>query len=209
MLGLPGPGSAGRGSSGKCIQNCLRIREALQLICSEGVPQETQKQLREVEASGYAFDMCGHDFLSYTGFTNGRSSHVKQLDSNETIIDETSALERFLRETKASEFRLSLGPAGGAFFADAYRQKRYRWANLPVDLEETVQDVIVAAKGYGSIHRVAMNAAGGWVLLLAKGKKYLWGGELPVELVTTLAMGSKKAYQIHVMFSSTDGTNVR
>jgi hypothetical protein len=119
------------------------------------------------------------------------------------MIGEINELQRLITnsKSKASEYQmqgilLSFGPSPSSFLLD-YRDERYRWANLPVGLQDAVQD-IVCRKGYGRIFDVAMNAAGGWVMQLKEGAKYLWGGELPERLEKALLEGQKREATISV-----------
>lgn len=98
---------------------------------------------------------------------------------------------------RAEDLLLSLGPSSGAFFADAFRLKRYRWHHLPSDLEGEIQAEL-GRKKYGSIYDVALNSLGGWVLQLKKGKMYLWGGMLPGELEQALEAGIERKAIIKV-----------
>ena len=95
---------------------------------------------------------------------------------------------------------LSLGPAPGSFFADD--GTRYRWANLPSDLEDLIQEII-CRHGYGKISDVTINAAGGWVIQWKKGWAgivYEWGGQLPQRLETALCDGKQGNESINVIF---------
>jgi hypothetical protein len=92
---------------------------------------------------------------------------------------------------------LSLGPAPGSFFAESRHLKRYRWANLPSDLEDAIQEE-VCRNGHGNIYDVAINADEGWVLQFKEGKTYAWGGILPPQLADVLSIGLKNKKQIRV-----------
>jgi len=70
--------------------------------------------------------------------------------------------------------------------------KRYRWANLPVDLEHAIQNNL-CLHGYGKedtkIHDVTINAQGIWVMQLGKGSDFLCEGEMLTELRKALEDG--------------------
>jgi len=80
--------------------------------------------------------------------------------------------------------------------------KRYRWNNLPPDLENEIQEIICSNKwvkeGKGKIWDVAINAKGGWVMLLDQGKDWKMGGELPRALQHALEEGKKNGVSIAV-----------
>jgi len=93
----------------------------------------------------------------------------------------------------------------GSFFVDSFRLKRYRWNNLPPDLEDEIQKVISTTgwveAGKGKIWDVAINASGGWVMLLDQGKDWKMGGELPKNLRHALEEGKKNGVPIAVSLS--------
>jgi hypothetical protein len=100
--------------------------------------------------------------------------------------------------TKTNEpLLLSLGPTPGSFFAESRSLKRYRWANLPSDLEDRIQEE-VCRNGHGTIYDVAINALGGWVIQFHEGKTYAWGGILPRHLEDALSIGAKDKIQLKV-----------
>jgi hypothetical protein len=99
---------------------------------------------------------------------------------------------------RAEDLLFGLGPGPGAFFADAFRLKRYRWHNLPNELDAEIQGEL-GHKRYGTIYDVALNAVGGWVLQLKKGKKYRWGGVLPLQLEQALTAGAERKAIIKVL----------
>jgi len=115
------------------------------------------------------------------------------------MISEIKELQKFVEASEWSggqEVVLSFGPAPGSFFADDCGT-RYRWANLPFDLEDTLQK-IVCLHGYGKISDVAINAAGGWVVQL-DGVDYEWGGQLPDRLRRALKTGKERKAHIEVL----------
>ena len=119
------------------------------------------------------------------------------------MINEIDTVQNFVNETSsdgsnsgAQEVLLSFGPSPGSFFADDCRST-YRWANLPRGLEDAIQKIVCKYK-YGKIYDVMMNAKGGWVIQLEKGKKYMWGGELPARLDQALSDGKKRNASIKV-----------
>lgn len=111
-------------------------------------------------------------------------------------------LESLARENKEKgvlgvNMTASLGPLPGSIFVDAYALKRYKRANLPVDLEDNIQRILdVKGYGDGEIHDVVMNANGGWVMLLDGGKKFAFGGELPFDLRVLLEDTKKSKRQM-------------
>ncbi len=119
------------------------------------------------------------------------------------MISEIKELQKFVEASERSggqEVVLSFGPAPGSFFADDC-ETRYRWAKLPLDLEDTLQK-IVCLHGYGKISDVAINGAGGWVVQL-DGADYELGGQLPDRLREALETGKKRKAHIEVL-SPTD-----
>jgi hypothetical protein len=118
------------------------------------------------------------------------------------MLVEIEALRVFAKQAQndPSELEpvlLSLGPNPGSFFAHIGSLKRYRWANLPKELENIIQEE-VSRKKYGSIHDVAINAAGGWVIQFDEGRRYHMGGDLPAPLKNALSIGTEKKTQLRV-----------
>jgi hypothetical protein len=118
------------------------------------------------------------------------------------MLLEIEALGTFAKQAQnnASELEpvlLSLGPKPGSFFAHIGSLKRYRWANLPEELQFIIQEEL-ARKKYGTIHDVAINAAGGWVIQFDEGRRYRMGGHLPAPLEKALSIGMGKKTQIRV-----------
>jgi hypothetical protein len=87
----------------------------------------------------------------------------------------------------------------GSFWADNLRS-RYRWSNLPAELDDALQR-IVCADGYGGIKDVSINSAGGWVMQWKKGKKYEYGGLLSAELKRVLKRGQETGKVIDVSYA--------
>jgi hypothetical protein len=142
--------------------------------------------------------------LSHTGqwTSKTKGGHIA---ASAASIGEINALQALAEENKQNGHRetdliLSFGPASGSFFADAFRLKRYRWANLPVDLEDAVQRN-VCLKGYGYIHDIAMNSRGGWVMQTDGGAGFQWGGQLPSDLEQALSNEKGRKASINVMKS--------
>lgn len=137
----------------------------------------------------FFFNIRGHDFLSYCGQWKGKSRNdVGHVETAYVPISESSLLESLRRENEKKGFLganmiPSFGPRPGNMFVDAYSLKRYKWANLPEELDDEIQR-IYSVKGYdkGVIHELTMNATGGWVMLLDEGKRFSFGGELPFDL---------------------------
>ena len=118
------------------------------------------------------------------------------------MLLEIEALRAFAKQAQndPSELEpvlLSLGPNPGSFFAHIGSLKRYRWANLPKELENIIQEEL-SCKNYGTIHDVAINAAGGWVIQFDEGRRYRMGGDLPAPLNNALSIGKKKKTQLRV-----------
>lgn len=92
-----------------------------------------------------------------------------------------------------------------SFFIDSFRLKGYRWRNLPPDLEGEIQDVVCeykwVEKGRGKIWDVAINANGGWVMLLDQGRDWRMGGQLPEALQKALEEGKANGVPIAVSLS--------
>jgi hypothetical protein len=149
----------------------------------------------------------GHDFLAHAGQWKSQASETGQLEATQPLLDELLQLRRFVddKEPKASSrfplqgIRLTFGPAPGAFFLGY--EKLYRWARLPDGLEARVQD---AVQQQDKIYDVALNATGGWVLLLREGKKYVWGGDLPDRLQEALEQGQREKATISVCTSPSE-----
>jgi hypothetical protein len=87
----------------------------------------------------------------------------------------------------------------GSFWADNLRT-RYRWSNLPLELDDALQR-IVCADGYGGIKDVSINSAGGWVMQWKKGKKYEFGGPLSADLERDLKRGRETGKVIDVSYA--------
>jgi hypothetical protein len=105
----------------------------------------------------------------------------------------------------------SFGPHPGSFFADAFHLSRYRWSNLPAELENRIQEHVSL---YGcanqktcqenKIHDVTINAVGDWVMQLKRGARFIWShgeGRLPNELQDALAEGERRKWTISVALS--------
>jgi hypothetical protein len=95
------------------------------------------------------------------------------------------------------------GPAVGSFFSDSFGPhglKRYRWAKLPPDLENELQDIL-ARGGYAKarIGFVGVNSANGWIVISRGGEMYSWGGKLPHELTEALEAGKRDGVRIEVL----------
>jgi hypothetical protein len=135
------------------------------------------------------------------------------LSANGVIYGEIAELSK-LAQQDAQKFNhradiiTSFGPHSGSFFADAFRLNRYRWSNLPADLEDRIQEH-VSLYGYGNqktwqenkIHDVAINTVGGWIMQLKRGAHFIWSqgeGRLPKELQEALAEGERRKWTISV-----------
>ncbi|KAF2117455.1 hypothetical protein BDV96DRAFT_26307 [Lophiotrema nucula] len=166
-------------------------------IAHYGLPASFIPSYCKFAETKYVYNIRGHDCFSFFGnWTRGVTNNhtpasaqfIKEIEGLETLGDLNKAHKPPYR---AEDLLLSLGPGSGAFFADAYRLKRYRWHNLPTDLEGEIQTEL-GHKKYGTIYDVALNSAGGWILQLKKGKNYKWGGTLPDELEQALEAGAER-----------------
>lgn len=133
------------------------------------------------------------------------------LSSKPAIYGEIEELNKLAQqdESKSNQranITANFGPRSGSFFADSSRLNRYRWSNLPAELEDEIQKH-VSLNGYGKskIHDVAINALGGWVVQFKRGSQFKWSqGDqwpplLPVELQRALKEGEAKKWTISVM----------
>jgi len=150
--------------------------------------------------------MRGHDFLSHLGQWRTRSGSGL-LNETANIYKEIFELHKFAQTVgakfnKMANLITSFGPSPGSFFADSFDLKRYRWANLPADLEDEIQNHICCNR-YGKIFDVAINAMGGWVMQLDRGKQFSWGGRLPDDLTQALSAGKRRKATINVHDHST------
>jgi hypothetical protein len=122
------------------------------------------------------------------------------------VIIENDHLQRFIDIVGPSESRsggeelsITFGPFPGSFFADDGRT-RYRWVNLPSDLEDAIQR-LVCKHGYGKIVDIAINARGGWVVH-KKNDDIEFGGQLPERLQQALLDAKRRKTSIKVLFFS-------
>jgi hypothetical protein len=164
----------------------------------------------------YISDIRGHDFLSYAG--RWASENTRGISKkSENIINEIGALQALGRDLEAkdyhkADFKLTLGPSPGSFFADVKKFREYRYEELPKDLHNAILGEL-NKRGYGRISNVAINATGGWVMhfheeaalvRLIKGRtrppQFCWGGEaaLPGVLVDALRNGKERGAKISV-----------
>jgi hypothetical protein len=139
------------------------------------------------------------------------------LSSNPAIYGEIGELNKFAQQdaqedeskfNQRANIIANFGPRSGSFFADSSRLKRYRWSNLPAELEDEIQNH-VSLNGYGNqkskIHDVSINALGGWVVQFKRGSQFKWSqGDqdpplLPIELHKALKEGEAKKWTISVI----------
>lgn len=160
---------------------------------------------RKFAETKYVYNIRGHDCYAFVGEWTKESSKG-HTPTSPKMLCEIEALQCLAQNNRTNippyhetDMLLSLGPAPGSFFADAYRLKRYRWANLPASLEDEIQKEI-CHKSYGIIYDVAINSAGGWVVQLEKGKLYRWGGALPQELERALSEGRRRKTIIRQLY---------
>ncbi|KAF2671462.1 hypothetical protein BT63DRAFT_423665 [Microthyrium microscopicum] len=162
-------------------------------IYCHGLPEQFSKTI--AKNSRYNFNVRGHDFLAHFGQWRGHTNSG-YLDATSSMIEEIAELQSFVNASKSKANPggepafLSFGPDPGSFFADN-GETRYRWSNLPHDLDDAIQD-IVCRERYGKIHDVAINGAGGWVIQLNKGKEYKWGGPLEERFRVALENGEQR-----------------
>jgi hypothetical protein len=155
----------------------------LTLLSSHGLPESWVNKYLKLPKNHYACKIRGNDCYAFLG--------QQQNGTRKTCTDDC---EKMLVELEP--VHLSLGPNPGSFFAHIGSLKRYRWRNLPEELEDIMQEV--TRKKYGTIHDVAINAAGGWVIQFDEGAKYRMGGVLPAQLHDALLRGTKNKTQIRV-----------
>lgn len=163
--------------------------------------------------------MRGHDFLAYAGqhmsknLVSGSLTTLPRLHSPPSapqvkpIYNEIRQLRLFgVADQKSSKSKVNLktsyGPTAGSFFADSFTPKglkRYRWSNLPSDLENELQDLL-GNGGYekAKIQDVCMNRENGWVVVSKDGQRYSCGGNLPHDLVAALSVGKESKIRIDV-----------
>lgn len=167
---------------------------------SYGLPSSFLKDYLSFAKNRYIYNVRGHDCFAFLGqWKRETKGHTP---ASPHMLAEISALKTLAKDNKANgyhedELILGLGPGPGSFFADAYELERYRWSNLPIDLEDEIQKEI-CRKGYGKIYNIAINSDGGWVIQRDKGRDYDWGGALPRELEYALSEGKKKKTPIQV-----------
>ncbi|KAH8655990.1 hypothetical protein BGZ60DRAFT_417594 [Tricladium varicosporioides] len=169
----------------------------------------------------HVYNVRGHDFLAYAGqhmsknLASGSLTTLPRLHSPPSapqvtvIYDEIRQLRIFAAaDQRSSELKVNLktsyGPTAGSFFADSFTPrglKRYRWSNLPSDLENELQDLL-GNGGYekARIQDVCMNRDGGWVVVSKDGQRYIWGGNLPHDLVAALLVGKESKIRIDRIF---------
>ena len=127
------------------------------------------------------------------------------MPASDNCVKEVDALQALAEENRQNGHRgadmiLTFGPDSGSFFADAFSLKRYRWANLPAELENAIQKNM-STNGYGKIHDISINSHGGWVMQTKEGAQFQWGGRLPKMLEQALSKGSDRRASIAVMLS--------
>jgi len=146
----------------------------------------------------FFYNIRGHDFLSYSGqYVSKNSDDVGHVETAYVPISESALLESLRRENEQHGYLgpnmiTCLGPRPGSAFIKAYSLKRYEWENLPPDLNRELLKIY--SKGYekSGIQDLAMNALGGWVILLNEGKNFAFGGELPFTLRILLQDAQEK-----------------
>ena len=166
---------------------------------SQGLPQHCVDRYLELTRNLYTSNIRGNDVFAFIGHVNRGKTNV-YIERSENMIVEIEALRALVESTRSrtnEPLLLSLGPAPGSFFAEMSSLKRYRWTNLPSDLEDEIQQELCRS-GYGTIYDVTINSAGGWVLQFNEGKTYKWGGKLPRELKNALETRKEQKIQIKV-----------
>ncbi|KAF2797583.1 hypothetical protein K505DRAFT_358281 [Melanomma pulvis-pyrius CBS 109.77] len=174
-------------------------------IKCHGLPSDFERKYREFSRNRYISNVRGHDCFTFLGHWT-KETTKGFTDTSAHILAEIDALEVVKTVNKENnhphrngELLLSLGPAPGSYFVDAYRLRVYCWENLPKDLNFILQRHVNRNK-YGTIHDVAINATAGWVMQLHKGKSYEWGGELPEELERALKRGQERKATIKNLY---------
>ncbi|KAH7370939.1 hypothetical protein BKA65DRAFT_532463 [Rhexocercosporidium sp. MPI-PUGE-AT-0058] len=176
-----------------------------------GLPDIFAADYKKYARKKYFFNIRGHDSLSHIGrwHTITSEGNVKACSNSYAEIEQLEGLARKnaakARRNYVPNMNLTFGPRSGSYFADVCELKEYRWANLPYSLEETLQSLMSRKRlfrrgTYGKIYDVAINARGGWVLLLKQGEKYEWDGELPADLRRTLEHGAARKAAISRIF---------
>lgn len=191
------------------------------LFPSHGLPKHGIDKYLAAARNRYISNIRGNDIFAFIGHVAVCDQKSTYLEKSRNMIVELQALTALLDRTRTTRMMksssswiskktnnndddnndkpllLSLGPAPGSFFADLSSLKRYRWANLPPDLEDVIQEE-VCRSGYGTIFDVAINAAGGWVVQFREGKTYKYNGAIPEKLREALSIGQKQKLQIQV-----------
>jgi hypothetical protein len=151
----------------------------------------------------YIYNIRGHDFLSFIGQWKGPTGDGP-LDTNANLYNEINEIHilataeelQFAHSKRKANLIASFGPSSDSFFVDAFRQKRYRWSNLPINLEDEIQKIVCdngwVKDGKGKIWDVAINAERGWVMQFDEGATWKSDGQLPKALERALKEGSKR-----------------
>jgi hypothetical protein len=183
------------------------------LSYSYGLPQSFETRLKKLTKTQYIYNIRGHDFPSYMGQWTNLKNQAGPLSSNQVIYGEILELSKLAKRDESkfnqrADIITSFGPHSGSFFADAFRLNRYRWSNLPAELEDEIQKHL-SLYGYGNqknwqdnkIHDVAINARGGWVIQIKRGSQFIWsqGDQLPTELQRALEEGERRKWTISVI----------
>ncbi|KAH7087346.1 hypothetical protein FB567DRAFT_628322 [Paraphoma chrysanthemicola] len=168
-------------------------------VLHHGLPKPWVDKYLKLPKNHYNSKIRGNDCFAFLG--QQRNGTKKTCTDNcEKMLVEIEALRAFAKQAQndSSELEpllLSLGPNPGSFFAHIGSLKRYRYTNLPTELENIIQ-----GKKYGTIHDVAMNAAGGWVIQFDEGRRYRMGGDLPPPLMNALSIGMGKKTQLRNLY---------
>lgn len=176
------------------------------------MPQKFQENFNRLAKSHYMYGIRGHDFLSYAIQATNMQNLKVLLRPSQVIVGEMEGLQKLAAADGAAynrnpELTVSFGPSSGSFFADAPRLKRYRWANLPSELDDALQGHI-CRNGYGDakgkIKNVCMNSQNGWIMQVGRDNQVIIGGKLPAELENVLkSLGKKKPFiKVHSSIQS-------
>lgn len=156
------------------------------------MPEKFKEEFSIRATYQYMYNIRGHDFLSYTVQAINKADKKVFSAMNNVSYAEIKELQKLAAAHGVAHKRdlaVSFGPAPGAFFASAPRLRRYRWANLPPELDDILQDH-VCRNGYGDekkrIKSICMNSRGGWVVQVGRNNQVLLGGTLPLELENVL-----------------------
>ncbi|KAF2732049.1 hypothetical protein EJ04DRAFT_554339 [Polyplosphaeria fusca] len=174
-------------------------------IAYSGLPADFVTKYHKFARNKYIYNVRGHDCFAFLGEWTKETTRG-QTSSEAELLAEMAGLQKLANDNmtnqppyRKEDMLISLGAAPGSFFADAYRLRRYKWCNLPLDLEDEIQKE-VCRRGYGTIYDVAVNASSGWIMQFDRGRSYRWGGDLPLELKAALDGGRTRRATIRQLY---------